>query len=130
MPKLFFVIIIIILIAGCSSFSGSHRDKELLFNKPRVHLYLYSSFKLEPEKYILAFTSKGYEVELRSGELPMPEEKSFIIHSPNMLNPNHYSGVENIIDIIKSLGVTDINQYQYFLGKHSYTPTNVGIYLL
>lgn len=129
MLKLFFATLII-LISGCSSLSEFGGDKELLFNKPRIHLYLYSSFKLEPEKYIVAFTSKGYEVELRSGELPEHEGKSFIIHSPNMLNSNHYSDVENIINIIKGIGVSEINQHQYFLGKHSYTPTNVGVYLL
>ena len=129
MLKLFFAISTI-LIMSCSSFSEFSGDKKLVSSKPRIQLFLYSKFQSEPEKYITAFTSKGYEVEFRHGELPANEEKSFIIHSPSMLYPNHYSDVEDIVTIIKGIGVSEINQYQYFLGKHSYTPTNIGVYLL
>lgn len=129
MLKLFFATFVI-LVSACSSLSGFSGDKELKFNKPKIHLYLYSSLELESEKYIAAFTSKGYEVEFRHGELPVHEEKSFIIHSPSMLNPNHYLEVENIVNLLKEIGVSEVNQYQYFLGKHSYTPGNIGVYLL
>lgn len=129
MLKIFFAFFII-SIAACSSPSGFSGDKELLFNKPKIHLYLYSNLELESEKYIAAFTNKGYEVELRRGELPKQEEQSFIIHSPSMLNPNHYLDVESIVNILNEIGFSEINQYQYFLGKHSYTPPNIGVYLL
>jgi hypothetical protein len=125
-----YLVAFLFLTTACSSLSNLSRDKELKFNKPKIHLYLYSSLELKSEKYIAAFTSKGYEVEFRHGELPAHEGKSFIIHSPNVLNSNHYLDVENIINILNEIGFSEVNQYQYFLVKHSYTPGNVGVYLL
>lgn len=129
MTKLFFGILIV-LMTGCSSLTGVGESNQRLLNKPKIHLYLYSGFDSTPEQYITAFAEKGYEVELRHGELPANEEKSFIIHSPSMLNPKHDLDVANVISILNDAGIVEINQYQYFLGKHSYTPGNVGIYLL
>lgn len=124
------LVIFTLFMMSCSSLSEFSGNKSAQFNKPRINLFLYSKFQSEREKYISIFASKGYDVELRQGELPEHQEKSFIIHSPSMLNPNHYSDVEDIVSIIKGAGISEINQYQYFLGKHSYTPTNVGVYLL
>lgn len=129
MPKLFFVLFIL-LATGCSMFFGIEQDKRVQLGKPKIHLHLYSSYKLEPEKYIAAFTSKGYKVEIGSSELPSSEEKSFIIHSPSLLNPSHYSDVQDILNILRGVGIKEVDQYQYFLGKHSYTPNNIGVYLL
>lgn len=129
MRKLF-LFIFIFLTTSCSLISKSEQHERVQLKKPTIHLHLYSSFKSQPEKYISAFTSKGYKVEVRAGELPENEGKSFIIHSPSILNPNHYADVEDILSIIKESGVLEINQFQYFLGKHSYTPNNVGVYLL
>lgn len=129
MPTWFFATLML-MISGCTLLSDVGQDKALRFNKPRIHLHLYSSFKAEQERYITAFTSRGYEVEVQHSELPGNEEKSFIIHSPSMLNPNHHSNVDDIIETLKNLGVLEVDQYQYFVGKHSYTPNHVGIYLL
>jgi hypothetical protein len=129
MPTLFLSILILV-ITGCSLVPEFQDNRKMQFNKPKIHLHLYSRFQSEPEKYIAAFTSKGYEVEVQHSELPGSEEKSFIIHSPSMLNPNHYLEVENILTILKEIGVLEINQYHYFVGKHSYTPNHVGVYLL
>lgn len=69
MPTWFFATLML-MISGYTLLSDVGQDKALRFNKPRIHLHLYSSFKAEQERYITAFTSRGYEVEVQHSELP------------------------------------------------------------
>lgn len=126
--KLFFIFLPL-MISACSNWEWLGRDVDIVFSKPRVHLYLYSNYKADAKKYISALGNSGYEVVLRKGELPISQDTSFIIHSPGV-NPDHSFEIENIVKILEAVGVRKISQYQYRLGKHSYTPNNVGIYLL
>ena len=124
-----FTFLLILAITGCTTWNGLLGNGEVVFDKPRIHLFLYNDYKSDPDKYINTLRSAGYDVILRDGDLPKNEATSFIIHSPG-LNPSHFSEIENIVEILKSIGVKKLNQYEYQLGKHSYTHQNVGIYLL
>lgn len=119
-----------LVLTSCSLFSDNERGTGKPFNKPKIHLHFYSDFTEGQEHIIAAFTGKGYDVIVQKSELPSDEAKSFIIHSPSLLNPSHQSNVEDIVDTLKDLGILEVNQYQYFLGRHSYTPNHVGVYLL
>lgn len=127
--KKIFIFLLSLAVTDCATWNGFLGNNEVLFDKPRIHIFLYNDYKQDPDKYVSALQSAGYDVFLRNGDLPTNEKISFIIHSPG-LNPSHYDEIANIIKILKSLGAERINQYEYQLGKHSYTPKNVGIYLL
>lgn len=124
-----FCILITVTVVGCSSKFGIENDRSIAFGKPKIHLYLYGQMKASPDRYIGVLRDAGYEVMLRSGELPTDESKSFIIHSPGV-NSSHYSEIQQIVETLKSVGINEIVQYQYSRGKHSYTNRHVGVYLL
>lgn len=123
-----YLILSILVVSACSS-HGTLNKAEIAFGKPRIHLFLYGENKENSRKFIEAFNDAGFEVVLRAGALPVGDNKSFIIHSPN-INPNHFVEIENILQVLKSVGVEDLILYQYQRGKHYYTAKNVGVYLL
>ncbi len=123
------LISIFVILTGCSSWSWLNGNDEVEFGKPKIHLFLYKGYKDSSAEFVDAFTVAGYEVVLRKGLPPSNEVSSFIIHSPG-LNPDHSLEVETVISILKQQGVPVVLQYQYGLGNHSYTPKNIGVYLL
>lgn len=123
------LIAIALTITGCSSGFGIDSNKPIELGKPKIHLYLYGQVKSSSDKYIEVLRDAGYEVALRTGELPTDETKSFIIHSPG-INSSHYSDIQNIVELLQSVGINEIVEYQYSRGKHSYTQRHVGVYLL
>jgi hypothetical protein len=61
----YFFIVLTFTIVGCSSFAGSRASDGIVFNKPRINLYLYTQYENESEKYITALRAEGFEVILR-----------------------------------------------------------------
>lgn len=124
-----FLMTVVLTIAGCTSGVGVEGNKSIGFGKPKIHLYLYGQAKANSDKYIGVLRDAGYEVALRPGELPTDETKSFIIHSPG-INSSHYSEIQDLVELLQSVGVNEIVEYLYSRGKHSYTNRHVGVYLL
>ena len=122
------LICVLFFLSGCTYLSWLGGEQMVVFDKPKVHLFLYNDYKTKENEFVSALVDGGFEVVLRSGKPPKADASSYIIHSPG-LNPDHFQEIDTIIDILRGLGVRDIGRYQYGVVNHSYTPKNMGVYL-
>lgn len=130
MFRLIWGLIALCFLLACSSlpdFYGIEIGKANYQKEPILHLHVYGSSLINEMELKDALEEHGYVVKIRENVLPNNDESSFIIYN---LPLHEYIWVAKLEQVLAELGVNNLQIYTVQNGVHSYSPGNIGVYIL
>lgn len=130
MYRLIWSLIVLCFLQACSSMHEFWRieiGSTKYIKEPILHLHVYDSSMKDETELKSALEKQGYVVKIRNNGLPNNDNSSFVIYN---LPLHDYIWVAKLEKTLAELGVKNLHVYPLQSGVHSYSPGNIGVYIL